>query len=426
MEQTYQYFVGIDLASEEHEACTLVPSKDVVDRRPIRQSGDGIDEYVTWLAKLSAGKPDSVAIAVEAPRGALVDALIERGFEIYVLNPKQLDRFRDRHSPAGAKDDRLDSFVLGSSLITDGHLYRRVRIDSPHVLALREISRADEEAVEELGRTSSRLREQLNRYFAQALALCPAANEQWLWSLLELAPTPKAAAKLTFARIAKLLKQHRIRKLTAKQVQEALRAAPLPVAPGVAEAAAEHVMMLVPRLRLAHEQRQQCTKRLEQLLDAMADEEGAADAVNHGDVEIIRSLPGAGRRFTATMIVEASRTLVGRDYGALRALAGTAPVTQRTGKQGKRGTGRPVTVVMRRACNKRLRTAVYHMSRVAMITDPTCRAQYSVLRKRGHTHGRALRSMGDRLLNVLVAMLKSRTLYRPRIPDALPLPEPQR
>jgi len=33
--------------------------------------------------------------------------------------PKQLDRFRDRHSPAGAKDDGRDAFVLADSLRTD-------------------------------------------------------------------------------------------------------------------------------------------------------------------------------------------------------------------------------------------------------------------------------------------------------------------
>ena len=32
------------------------------------------------------------------------------------LNPKQLDRFRDRFSPAGAKDDRRDARTLGDAL----------------------------------------------------------------------------------------------------------------------------------------------------------------------------------------------------------------------------------------------------------------------------------------------------------------------
>ncbi len=31
---------------------------------------------------------------------------------VYSINPKQLDRFRDRHSVSGAKDDDLDAYVL--------------------------------------------------------------------------------------------------------------------------------------------------------------------------------------------------------------------------------------------------------------------------------------------------------------------------
>ena len=33
--------------------------------------------------------------------------MVERGFQVYAINPKQLDRFRDRYSMSGAKDDRL-------------------------------------------------------------------------------------------------------------------------------------------------------------------------------------------------------------------------------------------------------------------------------------------------------------------------------
>lgn len=54
---------------------------------------------------------------------------------------------------------------------------------------------------------------------------------------------------------------------------------------------------------------------------------------------------------------------------------------------------------------------MYHWARVAAQRDPIAGAQYDALRERGHTHGRALRSVADRLLRVLMAMLKSGTLY---------------
>jgi hypothetical protein len=41
------------------------------------------------------------------------------------------------------------------------------------------------------------------------------------------------------------------------------------------------------------------------------------------------------------------------------------------------------------------------------------RARYAELRKRGHRHGRSLRSVADRLLTVACAMLKSQTTFDP-------------
>jgi len=74
-----------------------------------------------------------------------------------------------------------------------------------------------------------------------------------------------------------------------------------------------------------------------------------------------------------------------RDAQALRGLSGVAPVTRRSGKQ--------MLVVMRQACPHRLRTAVFHGARVAVMRDFNCRNRYVALRKRGTpTRGRCARS----------------------------------
>jgi len=92
----------------------------------------------------------------------------------------------------------------------------------------------------------------------------------------------------------------------------------------------------------------------------------------------------------------------------LRSLTGVAPVTKRSGKS--------CIVVRRQACNDRLANAAYHWARVAVQIDPTSRAKYAVLRSRGHSHGRALRSVADRLLYVTCAMLKTGTIFNPAMP----------
>ena len=116
-------------------------------------------------------------------------------------------------------------------------------------------------------------------------------------------------------------------------------------------------------------------------------------------------MPGVGRTVLATLLAEASDALQRRDYAALRSLAGVAPVTKRSGKS--------CVVVRRQACHDRLANAVYHWARVAVQHDPRSRAKYAELRRRGHSHGRALRSVADRLLNVACAMLKSGAAFNP-------------
>lgn len=64
-----------------------------------------------------------------------------------------------------------------------------------------------------------------------------------------------------------------------------------------------------------------------------------------------------------------------------------------------------------RACSLRLRHTVYHWARVVTVRDPKSRPAYATLRARGHTHGRALRTVGDRLLLVACAMLRDGTEF---------------
>ena len=112
-----------------------------------------------------------------------------------------------------------------------------------------------------------------------------------------------------------------------------------------------------------------------------------------------------GRIILSALLAEASEPVRTRDYRALRTLSGVAPVTRRSGKR--------CIVVMRNACHLRLRNAVYHWARVAVQHDAVSRNRYAALRKRGHSHGRALRSVADRLLAVACAMLETQTKFNP-------------
>ena len=119
---------------------------------------------------------------------------------------------------AGAKDDRRDAFVLADSLRTDQPSFRRLQLDGPQLLRLRELSRAEETLLEEFRRSANRLRDQLHRFYPQMLQLCSAADEPWLWALIDLAPTPAHAALLSEEQVQRVLKTHRIRRIKTNEV----------------------------------------------------------------------------------------------------------------------------------------------------------------------------------------------------------------
>ena len=69
------------------------------------------------------------------------------------------------------------------------------------------------------------------------------------------------------------------------------------------------------------------------------------------------------------MLGEAWQPLRARDYNTLRAVSGLAPVTKQSGKSHQ--------VLMRYACNQRLRFATRNWAACAIAYDPVAKAHYA-------------------------------------------------
>jgi transposase len=399
-----QWFVGIDWATQSHRVCLLDAEGRRVDEREFAHGGAGLSELRDWLLEKTKAVPGQIAVAIEMPHGPVVEMLLEHGFAVFAINPKQLDRFRDRFTVAGAKDDRRDAYVLGGSLRTDRAAFRQLAADNPVVIELREWSRMADELQQERTRLANRLRQQLWRYYPQAAKLTDDVADDWFLALWQKVPTPDSAVKASDKVIARVLSAYRIRRIDAATVLKTLREVPLFVAPGTTEAACAHIRSLAARLHLVNQQIKEAQHNLDRLCTKLKEAEGpSGQGSEQYDVTILRSWPGIGRIVLATLLAEATEPLRRRDYHALRALAGVAPVTRQSGKQR--------FVIRRLTCNKRLQTAVHHWSRVALQHDAAARRRYDALRQRGHGHARALRSVGDRLLYALCTTLKQQVPY---------------
>jgi transposase len=162
------------------------------------------------------------------------------------------------------------------------------------------------------------------------------------------------------------------------------------------------MLLLLPQILLLDQQVKDVGRTIKQLLRMLSTETTIMPDARQ-DVDLMLSISGIGPGIAATIYGEASRLIRDRDYHALRCYAGTAPVTKQSAKR--------KTVNMRHACSSRLRQAMHHWANRSIICDPRSRQHYDQLRAAGHHHARAVRGLADRLLGLLLAMLKNGERY---------------
>ena len=198
-----RWYAGVDWASENHHVRITNSEGRTIGEKIFKHSGEGLNLMADWLLTVSGTESSNqIHIAIEVPHGPVVETLLERGFQVYAINPKQLDRFRDRYTLAGAKDDSRDALVMASALRTDPRCLRKLEAADPAVIELREWSRITDDLGAERNRLTNRLRQQLWRYFPAFLELDSDLGAEWLLELWETVPSPARAARVREATIA--------------------------------------------------------------------------------------------------------------------------------------------------------------------------------------------------------------------------------
>lgn len=178
----------------------------------------------------------------------------------------------------------------------------------------------------------------------------------------------------------------------------------LRIAPHSAAAVAEHVGILIPLVRAFDSQYRLVFKALKALVNEATKNPQCPEQRTMG---LMKSLPGIGIVVSTTLLGEGAILLMQCNARVFRSYAGVAPITKQSGKSRR--------VSMRYGCNQRIREACYHWARTSVQRDANSRSQYCRLRQAGHSHGRALRGVCDRLIAVLMAVLRTGVPYSAEI-----------
>jgi transposase len=130
-------------------------------------------------------------VAIERGDGPIVDALLETGFEVFVIAPNQVKNLRHRYGAAGNKNDHFDAYVLADTLRTDRRRLHPLTPDSPATVTLRMTVRARKHLVAARIGGANQLRAQPEHVLPGAIKLFRDIDSAITLAFLTRFPTPR-------------------------------------------------------------------------------------------------------------------------------------------------------------------------------------------------------------------------------------------
>ncbi|MGH3409867.1 MAG: IS110 family transposase [Streptosporangiaceae bacterium] len=388
--------MGDDWAEDHHDVEVMGEGGRVLARRRLPEGVAGMTRLHELIGQqLGEGADEAeVVIGIETDRGPWVAALTAAGYSVFAVNPLQAARYRERLGVSGARSDRGDAHMLADMVRTDSRQLRGAAGDSPGAEGLKVLARTHKTLIRERTRAVQRLRHQLREYFPAALEAFADLAAPDVLELLERAPDPARAARLTRAQVSAALKRARRRSIAGKTdvILSALRSQQLGQPPALTAAYATAARSLIAVIVTLNDQVAALQGQVEEHFS------------QHPDAEIYRSQPGTGAipgaRVPGELGDDPRRYADGK---ARKNYAGTSPITRASGKK--------KIVAARFVCNSRLIDALTARAFAALTASPGARACYDSLRTRGIEHNDALRRLASRLVGILHGCLKTRTCY---------------
>jgi transposase len=388
-----RYYVGVDWADEFHQVWVSDAEGKKVAEMKVEQSPKGMGEFGRWLHERQAEQIELWA-AIEKPQGRIVDFLLDHAVMVYPVNPKALDRARDRFRMSQSKSDSFDAYVLAEFLRTDHVHLRALEPDSEQAQELKMLTRDHHRLARHKTRLLNQIEVTLKEYYPRPLEVFSDLESKIALDFLEQYPTPRALSELTrrnWNRFAK--REHHLGEQRCKELWEKLSQPQLKIPEHVVRAKAQLLLVLVIQLKSLVEAVKNYSEEVESFFASMP------------AAEFVKTLPGGKSGTTMPMLWAELGDAKSRwqSFRHLQAEAGGVPVTKASGKSR--------VVQFRFACNKLLRYASYWFSFNSLNRCEWANKYYRDQRRKGHGHPQALRALGAKWLKIIFVMWRDHKPY---------------
>lgn len=312
-------YVGIDWSDEALDFQMRSVEDDVVAEGHVKPSVAGLAELFAALE--AHGRPDEIAVLIEATHAVWVQPLLDRGYTVYPVNPKLVDQYRESLSANGDKSDRIDRKVLALYLRNHVKHLQALKPDDPAIIALRIACQDRWRLMAEHTAKVNELQAILKGHYPAVLGLFGGLDSDIALAFLEAFPTQGRMRALSEKRLRSWLKaQGYSQPQRIPEMVQALTRPEFDVAKHLQQAKAPLIGFLARSLRTLNAELRRRDNDIQNEFRKLP------------EATWVNSLPGAG-----PVLGPALLACVGRDparfadVGKARALFGTAPVTKTSG-----------------------------------------------------------------------------------------------
>jgi transposase len=385
-------YIGVDWADQKHDALALDEAGRKLGAIRVAHTAEGLAKLDVWLVQiLGSSDKEQMACIVETNHGLLIAYLLERGWPVYPVNPRTVDRKR---SASHAKTDAIDAYLLAKTGRADFADLHRLIPDSEKVAELKELTRDQDSLIHMQTRLVNQLTACLKDYYPVALDLFAKLQQRSTLLFLQAYPTQDLAQAASVEQIRQVLKiaGHTTASKVAPSIFEHLHQPSLRANAVTIRTKSRLALALIVQLLPLVEQLSEYDKEIEQLF------------LSHEDNEVFMSLPRAGKRLAPRLLAE-----IGDDpsryesAASLQALGGTSPVLFQSGNYSKPHR--------RQGCIKPLRNALHQFAWQSTLTEPWATAYYERKRAEGKSHSVAVRALSNVWVRIIFAMLSAHKPY---------------
>jgi transposase len=388
-------FCGIDASDSALDFQLRDADRRVLAEGRVKPDFEGLGALFEQLERHAP--PSEIGIAIESARGPWIQVMLDRGYCVYPINPRQAAHFRKALSASGDKSDTIDRKVLALYLAAFHQDLKPLKPDAPEIVRLRVACADRVKLVEERTCKLQELKAVLKEFYPAILDLfgdfaCDAGL-----ALLREFPTQAAMQGMSDRRFRGFLKRQgytQTQRIAEMLVH--LRWPSLPVALHLQQAKAPRILYLIQSITALNREVAAREEDIQQQFDALP------------EASWVRSLPGAGPNLAPAILA-----CVGRDphrfadIGEARAFMGTAPVTK--------GSGRTKTVHFRFACSKFARRTLQLFAYQSIERSAWARAFYDQYRVGGRRSHAALRAVAHKWVKIILAMQRTGRPYDERV-----------